>query len=116
MKSSVDELDIDQLKNVPTNLSNLKSKVDQLGIWKLKTSLVDLKLSDAVKNDVVKKVAYHEKMENIKSKIPDITKLATNTNLNDKINKLKGKYLILLTHLLLLLLPPLKIKCLMLVI
>ena len=55
-------------------------------------------------------------MENIESKIPDITKLATNTNLNDKINKLNGKYLILLTHLLLLLLLPLKIKYLMLVI
>ena len=30
LKSNVDKLHIDQLKNVPTNLSNLKSKVDQL--------------------------------------------------------------------------------------
>ena len=28
LKSDVDKLDIDKLKNVPTNLSNLKSKVD----------------------------------------------------------------------------------------
>ena len=30
LKSDVDKLDIDKLKNVPTNLSNLKSKVDKL--------------------------------------------------------------------------------------
>ena len=29
LKSNVDKLDIDNLKNVPTNLSNLKSKVDK---------------------------------------------------------------------------------------
>ena len=28
LKSDIDELDIDQLKNVPTNLSNLKSKTN----------------------------------------------------------------------------------------
>ena len=30
LKSKVDEFDIDKLKNVPTNISNLKSKVDKL--------------------------------------------------------------------------------------
>ena len=30
LKSDGDKLDIDKLKNVPTNLSNLKSKVDKL--------------------------------------------------------------------------------------
>ena len=30
LKSDVDKLDIDKFKNVPTNLSNLKSKVDKL--------------------------------------------------------------------------------------
>ena len=29
LKSDVDKLDIDKLKNVPTNLSDLKSKVDK---------------------------------------------------------------------------------------
>ena len=56
MKAEVDELDIDKLKSEPTNLSNLKSKGDKLDIVKLKTTLVDLsKLSNIVKNDVVKK-------------------------------------------------------------
>ena len=29
LKYDVDKLDIDKVKNVPTNLSNLKSKVDK---------------------------------------------------------------------------------------
>ena len=42
-----------------TNLSNLKTEVDQLDIDKLVPVPVDLnKLSDTVKTDVVKKTAY----------------------------------------------------------
>ena len=42
-----------------TNLSNLKTEVDQLDIDKLVPVPVDLnKLSDVVKNDVVKNTAY----------------------------------------------------------
>ena len=45
----MDKLDIDTLKNVPTNLSNLKSKVDKLDVDKLVPVLVDLsKLSNVV--------------------------------------------------------------------
>ena len=45
------------MKNVPSGLSNLKSKVGKLDVDKLvPVSAVDLsKLSDLVKNDVVKK-------------------------------------------------------------
>ena len=71
LKIEVDKLDIDKLKSLP----NLKSKVDKLDIDKLVPVPVDLsKLSNVVKNDVVKKDVY-----NVKSKI------------------LKIKYLILLT-------------------
>ena len=53
---------------------------------------VDLsKLSDVVKNDVLKNDAYNAKMKNIEDKILDITNLATNTTLNAKINEVKGK-------------------------
>ena len=63
------------MKNVLTNLSNLKSKVDKLDVDKLVTVPVDLsKLSNVVKNDVVKEDIY-----NVRSNI------------------LKIKYLILLT-------------------
>ena len=37
LKSNVKKLDIDQLKNVPTNVSNLKSKVDKLDVEKIST-------------------------------------------------------------------------------
>ena len=78
------------MKNVPNNISNLKSKVDKLDVDKLVPVPVDLsKLSDAVKNDVVKKDVYNAKIKNIEDKIPDITKLATNTTLNAKINEVK---------------------------
>ena len=48
----MDKLDIDQLKNVPNNLSNLRSKVDKLDVDKLVTVVLS-KLSDVVKHDVV---------------------------------------------------------------
>ena len=52
----MDKLDIDKLKNIQTNLSNLKSKVNKLDVDALIPVPVDLsKLSDVVKNDVVKK-------------------------------------------------------------
>ena len=61
-----------------TNLRNLKSKVEKLDVDKLVLVLVDLnKLSDIVKNYVVKKDVHNGKIKNIEDKIPDITNLAT---------------------------------------
>ena len=52
-----------------TNLTNLKTEVDKLGIDKLVPVPVDLsKLSDVVKNDVVEKPVYDKlatKVDNI---------------------------------------------------
>ena len=74
MKSNVEKVDIDKLKNVKTSL---KSQVDKLDVDKLVPVPVDLsKLSDVVKNDVVKKMCMM-----LKSKV------------------LKMKYMILLTYL-----------------
>ena len=88
----VDKLDIDQLKNVLTNLSNLKSKVDKLDVNNLVPVSVDLnKVSDIVKNYVVKKDVYNTKIKNIEDKIPDITNWATNITLNAKMYEVKGE-------------------------
>ena len=58
------------MKNIPTNLSNLKSKVDKLDVDKLIPVPVNLsKLSDVVKDHVVKKDVYNAK---IKHKILNI--------------------------------------------
>ena len=105
-KKSWLKLDINKLKHVATNLSNLKGKVDKLDVDKLIPVPVGLsKLSDLVKNDVVKKDLYNAKIKNIKGKIPDITNLAITTNiaLNANINEVKKmKCLVILTYLLLL--------------
>ena len=53
---------------------------------------IDLsKLSNVVKNDILKKDVYNAKIKNIEDKIPDNTNLATNTNLSAKTNEAKGK-------------------------
>ena len=49
------------------------------------------KLSDVVKNDVVKKTDYNAKIAEIENKVPDISNLATKTALNT----VENKYLIL---------------------
>ena len=89
LKSNVDKLDIDKLKNVPSNLSILKIKVDKSDVGKLVPVPVDI--SNVVKNDVVKKDVYNAKIKSIEDLIPDITNLATNTTLNSEINEVKGE-------------------------
>ena len=49
------------------------------------------KLSDLVKNDVLKKDEYNAMIKNIEDKIHDITNLATNASINAKINEVKGE-------------------------
>ena len=93
-----------------TNLANLKSEVDKLRFDKLKPTPTDLsKLSDVVKNDVVKKTDYNKlvtkvdhidtsglvkktncntKITEIEDKIPDTSNLATKTALTTVENKI----------------------------
>ena len=56
LKAEVDKLDVD----VPTSLNNLKIKVDDLDVGKLKTVATDLqKLSAVVDNQVVKNTKFN---------------------------------------------------------
>ena len=72
-----------------TNLTNLKTEVDKLDIDKLLPVPLDLsKLSDVVKNDVVKTTNYNAKIPEIESKTPGISNLATKTALNTIENKI----------------------------
>ena len=80
------------MKDVPTCLNNLKSKVDKLNVDKLVLVVVDLiKLSDVLENDAVKKTEYNAKIKHTDDKIPDIANLTTNTTLSAKINEVKGE-------------------------
>ena len=84
MQSDADKKNIDKLKNIPYNARNLKRKVEKIDVYKLLPVPVDLnKLSDVVKNDIVKKHVYN--------KIPNITNLASNTTLKNKVNEVKNE-------------------------
>ena len=72
-----------------TNLAALKIKIDKIDVDKLKATPTDLaKLSNVVKNDVVKKTDYNAKVTSIEGQIAGITK-NTIDNLAD-ITKLKA--------------------------
>ena len=55
MKAEVEKANINKLVNVPTGLNDLKTKIDDLDVRKLKTVNIDLnKISDVVSKEVVK--------------------------------------------------------------
>ena len=96
-----------------TNLASLKTEVDKLDIDKLVTVPVDLsKLSNVVKNEVVKKTVYDKlvtKVNNIdtsgfllktkydtdklelEKKIPDTSNLVKKSDYNAKVSDIEGK-------------------------
>ena len=103
-----------------SNLGNLKTEVDKLDIDKLTPIPNDLaKLSNVVKNDVVKKIRYdklvnkvngidttgfvlkttydtdktdlEKKISDADKKIPDTSDLVKKTNFNSKISEVEGK-------------------------
>ena len=53
LKAEVDKIDMNKLTNFPASLNNVKTKVDDLDVGKLKTVSVDMK-NEVVKNEVVK--------------------------------------------------------------
>ena len=112
--------DIDDITHVDTsnfalktNLSSLKPEVDKLDIDKLATVPVDLsKLSNVVKNDVVKKTVYDKlvakvnnintsdfvlktnfntKFTGLENKIPNTSGLLKKTDYNSKITEIENK-------------------------
>ena len=57
---------IRKLKNVPSGLNNLKTKVDKLDVYKSAPVPVDLKnLIDTVNNQVVKKTSFDELVKKV---------------------------------------------------
>ena len=101
MKSEVNKLDINNLTNAPTSLTNWKKEVDDSDVNKLKT--VDLeKLSDVIDNKVVKNTKLNTlktKVSNLENKIPDETTLihiyqykADKQSLENKIGEIVKKY------------------------
>ena len=72
--------------------TNLKTEVGKLDIDKFVPIPADLsKLNNVIKNKAVKKTEYDAKIKNIEVKMPDISNLATKSNLNTKINEIRNK-------------------------
>ena len=72
------------------NLANLKTEVDKLDIDKLVPVPLDLsKLSDVVKNEVVKKTEYNKLVTNVND--IDINDFVLETNDNTKITEVENK-------------------------
>ena len=93
LKSDVDNLDVDILKNLPNGISSLKSKVDKLDIAKLENTSIDLsKLSDAVKNEVVKQTEYNELVKKSNFiQTTDTSNLVKKADCNIKTNEVEKK-------------------------
>ena len=89
MKAEVEKLDINKLVNVSNGLNNLKTKVHNLGVCKLRAVPIELKkLSDIVSKEVVKNTKFNKlntKVNNLENKVPDKTTLIQiNQNNTDK--------------------------------
>ena len=85
---NITHVDVSSLAS-KTNLAALKTEVDKIDADKLKTAPADLaKLTNAIKNDVIKKTDYNTKVTSIEAQIAGLNKNTTD-NLND-IRKLKA--------------------------
>ena len=77
-KIEVDKLDVNRLVNAPTTLNNLKTKVSNLDVGKLKMLPLDLKKLNVVDKEVVKNTKFHTlktQLNQLDQKIPDATTL-----------------------------------------
>ena len=78
MKTEVDKLGINKLFNVPivSGVNNLKIKLDDLDVGKLKAVSVDLKkISDVVSKEIVKRTVYNKlnaKLNNLEIKTVEV--------------------------------------------
>ena len=92
--AEVDKLDINKLVNVSTSLNNLKSKMHDLDVEKLKSVPVDLKkTSDVVSKEVVKNTKFNKlnkKLDNLEHKILDASTLIQKKPIGDVDKKIPG--------------------------
>ena len=88
LKSEVDKLDIDKLKPVPTDLSKLSNLVKNYVVKKADYNKLVTKVDNIDTSGLVKKIDYNTKMTEIEDKIPDTNNLATKTALTTVENKI----------------------------
>ena len=73
------------MKNVPTNLSHFRSKVDKIDVHKLVPFPVSLSIiSDVQKIMSLRKDVYNTEIKNIENNIPDFANIAVNPSCSFK--------------------------------
>ena len=96
LKAEDDKLEINVSVNPPTGWNDLKTKIYDLDVGKLKTVPIDLKkLSDMMSKDVVKETVYNKlstKVNNLEKKIPDTFTLIQINQYNTDTHNLEKKW------------------------
>ena len=96
---NVSHVDVSSFE-LKSNLVSLKTKIDKINAGKLKTVPVDLaKLSNVVKNDLVKKTEYNKLILILQILLKKNKYEKDGTDFEDKINKITKNYLMLLVWL-----------------
>ena len=91
MKSKVDELDVDKFKPVPTDLRKLTDVVKNDVVKKTVYDQLVTKVNAIDTTELVTKTDYDAKIKDIEDKIPSITNFAANSALNANINEVKDE-------------------------
>ena len=98
LKTEVDKIDADKLKTVPVDLDKLSNVVKNDVVKKTEYDKLAVKVNDIDTTNVVKKTKYEkdgsdfeDKITKIDKKIPDIIDLVKKTDFNATITEVEGK-------------------------
>ena len=88
LKTEIDKIDVDKLATVPVDLSKLSNVVKNNVVKKTDYDKLVTKVDNIDTSGLVKKTDYNTKITEIEGKIPDISGLATKTALTTVENKI----------------------------
>ena len=91
LKTEVDKLDVDKLVPVPTDLSKLSNVVKNNVVKKADYSKLVTKVDNVDTSGLVKKTDYNSKITELEGKIPDTSAFVKKTDYNTKITEIEGK-------------------------
>ena len=91
LKSEVDKLDIDELKPFPTDLSKLSDVVKNDVVKKTDYNYLVTKVNNIDTSGLVKRIDYNTKSTEIEDKIPDTSGLLKKTDYNTKITEIEDR-------------------------
>ena len=91
LKTEVDKLDIDKLAPVPVDLSKLSNVVKNDVVKKTVYDKLVAKVDNIDTSGLVKKRDYNTKISEIEDKIPDSSSFVKKTDCNTKITEIEGK-------------------------